>query len=108
MRRRQDFRHYREPSSGAHAWGNAEMIQMAHTHDLVAPNHHLSPFWRHFLQMLAVMTAGMILSAAALMSFVGLKTWDEVTTQYGAQALILMAVGMTVPMAAWMLYRGMG
>lgn len=38
----------------------------------------------------------------------GLQTWDEVTTQYGTQALIVMAVSMTVPMAFWMLYRGMG
>jgi hypothetical protein len=54
------------------------------------------------------MMGGMIVSAAVLLTFVGLKTWEEVTTQYGTQALIVMAVGMTVPMAAWMLYRGMG
>ena len=69
---------------------------------------HLSPFWRHFLQMLAVMVGGMIASGAVLLTFVGAKTWDEVTTQYPTQALMVMAVGMTVPMAAWMLYRGMG
>jgi hypothetical protein len=84
------------------------MVDMVDTHTLIAGKHHLSPFWRHFLQMLAVMIAGMIVSAAVLLSFVGLKTWDEVTTQYGTQALIMMAVGMTAPMAAWMLYRGMG
>ena len=81
---------------------------MTHTHTLLAGKHHLSLFWRHFLQMLAVMMGGMIVSAAVLLTVVGLKTWDEVTTQYGVQALIVMAVGMTVPMAAWMLYRGMG
>jgi hypothetical protein len=43
-----------------------------------------------------------------LLTIVGLKTWDEVTTQYGIQALLVMVVGMTLPMAAWMLYRGMG
>jgi hypothetical protein len=58
--------------------------------------------------MLAVMMVGMIVSAAVLLTFVGLKTWDEVTTQYGTQALMAMAVGMTVPMVAWMLHRGMG
>lgn len=81
---------------------------MAHTHTLSTGTHHLSPFWRHFLQMLGVMAVGMIASGAVLLSFVGLKTWDEVTTQYGTQALVVMAVGMTVPMAAWMLWRGMG
>ncbi|MFC4787036.1 hypothetical protein ACT8ZV_21350 [Nocardioides sp. MAHUQ-72] len=80
---------------------------MTRTHTLPA-GPHLSTFWRHFLQMLAVMMVGMIVSAAVLLSVVGLKTWDEVTTQYGTQALITMAVGMTVPMVLWMLYRGMG
>ena len=84
------------------------MIDMTHTHTLFTGRHHLSPFWRHFLQMLGVMMVGMIVSGAILLTFVGLKTWDEVTTQYGIQALIVMAVGMTVPMTAWMLYRGMG
>jgi hypothetical protein len=84
------------------------MVDMTHTHTLLAGKHHLSPFWRHFVQMLAVMMGGMIVSAAVLLTVVGLKTWEEVTTQYGTQALIVMAVGMTVPMAAWMLYRGMG
>jgi hypothetical protein len=88
--------------------GIAEMIEMAHTHTLPVGKRHLPPFWRHFLQMLAVMMVGMIVSAAILLTFVGLKTWDEVTTQYGTQALTAMAVGMTVPMVAWMLYRGMG
>jgi hypothetical protein len=88
--------------------GIAEMVDMTHTHTLLSGKHHLSPFWRHFLQMLAVMMGGMIVSAAVLLTIVGLKTWEEVTTQYGTQALIVMAVGMTVPMAAWMLYRGMG
>ncbi len=36
------------------------------------------------------------------------QTWDEVTTQYPTQALLRMAAGMSIPMAAWMLYRGMG
>jgi hypothetical protein len=81
---------------------------MTHAHTLTRGKHHLSPFWRHFLQMLAVMMVGMIVSAAILLTVVGLKTWEEVTTQYGAQALIVMAVGMTVPMTAWMLHRGMG
>ena len=42
------------------------------------------------------------------LSIVGAKTWDEVTTQYPTQALLAMAVGMTGPMVAWMVYRGMG
>src|SRR4029078_7814086 len=85
-----------------------EMIEMTHSHTLRVGKHHLSPFWRHVMQMLAVMMAGMFVGAAVLVTLVDAKTWDEVTTQYGIQALIVMAVGMTVPMTAWMLHRGMG
>jgi len=81
---------------------------MTHSHTLRVGKHHLSPFWRHVMQMLAVMMAGMFVGAAVLVTLVDAKTWDEVTTQYGTQALVVMAVGMTVPMTAWMLYRGMG
>jgi hypothetical protein len=70
--------------------------------------HRGSPFWRHFWQMLAAMAVGMIATGAVFVSVVGLKTWDEVTVQYPTQCLLAMAVGMTVPMAAWMLHRGMG
>lgn len=69
---------------------------------------HLPAFWRHFLQMLAAMAVGMIATGAIFLSVVGLKTWDQVTLQYPTQALLAMAAGMTIPMAAWMLYRGMG
>jgi len=69
---------------------------------------HVPPFWRHFLQMLAAMFVGMIGTGAIFLSIVGLKSWDAVTTQYPTQALLAMAVGMTAPMAAWMLYRRMG
>lgn len=69
---------------------------------------HVSPFWRHFWQMLGAMAVGMIVTGAIFLTAVGLKTWDEVTTQYPTQALLAMAVGMTAPMAAWMLRRGIG
>ena len=65
-------------------------------------------FWRHFFEMLAAMAVGMAVTVAIFLSIVGLKTWDEITSVYPTQALVAMAVGMTVPMVAWMLYRGMG
>ena len=68
----------------------------------------LSPFWRHFLQMFAAMVVGMIATGAIFLSVVGAKTWDEVTTEYPNQALLAMAAGMSIPMVAWMTYRGMG
>lgn len=69
---------------------------------------HVSPFWRHFLEMFTAMIVGMIATGAVFIAVVGLKTWDEVTTQYATQSLLAMAAGMTLPMVAWMLYRGMG
>ena len=69
---------------------------------------HLPSFWRHFLEMLAAMAAGMIAAGAIFLSVVGLKTWDQVLLQYPTQALLAMAAGMTIPMVAWMLFRGMG
>jgi hypothetical protein len=68
----------------------------------------VSPFWGHFLTMLGMMVTGMFVTGAVFLSVVGLKTWDEITFVYPTQALVAMAVGMTVPMVGWMLYRGMG
>src|SRR5437867_1215803 len=74
----------------------------------VGHKRRLSPFWRHFLEMLAAMAVGMVATGAIFLSIVGLKTWEEVTIQYPTQALLAMAAGMSIPMMAWMLYRGMG
>ena len=74
----------------------------------VGHKRHLSPFWRHLLEMLAAMAAGMLATGAIFVSVTGLKTWDQVTVQYPTQVLLAMAAGMSVPMVAWMLVRGMG
>jgi len=77
-------------------------------HPTATGRRRLSPFWRHFWQMLAAMGVGMVLTAAVFAVVVQAKSWDQVLTQYPTQALVAMAFGMTVPMAGWMLYRGMG
>lgn len=69
---------------------------------------HRSGFRRHFFQMLAAMAIGMIVTGAIFLVVTGATTWEQVTVDYPTQALLAMAAGMTVPMAAWMLYRGMG
>jgi hypothetical protein len=104
---------------------------MAHVHDLVEDSisdvdpvqeaspdlavppevrhrRRVPPFWRHFLQMFAAMAVGMFVTGFIFVSIVGLKSWGELTGRYPTQALLAMAVGMTVPMVAWMLFRGMG
>jgi hypothetical protein len=65
------------------------------------------PFRRHFVQMFGVMVAGMILSAGVFLTIIGM-TWDEATVEHPLASLLVIAAGMTVPMAVWMLHRGMG
>jgi len=66
-----------------------------------------TPFWRHFFEMFAVMIVGMVACAAIFVTIISL-TWDEATVQYPTASLLVIAAGMSVPMAAWMLHRGMG
>jgi hypothetical protein len=75
-----------------------------------APTHgaHLgSHFWRHFGEMFAVMMLGMIASAAVFLTIVQM-TWDEAIRERPTASLLVIAAGMSIPMAAWMVYRGMG
>jgi hypothetical protein len=78
-----------------------------HGSPIGAHSHDASHFWRHVLAMFGVMMAGMIASAAVFLTIVQL-TWDEATVSYPTASLLVIAAGMSVPMAAWMLYRGMG
>ena len=83
---------------------------MAHPHTLDEgrrQERHLSPFSRHFLQMLAVMMIGMVASAAIFLTIVGME-WEQATREYPTASLLVIAAGMSVPMTAWMLHRGMG
>ena len=57
--------------------------------------------------MFGVMVAGMIAAAAIFLTVVHM-TWDEATRQHPMASLVVIAAGMTVPMTAWMLHRGMG
>jgi len=57
--------------------------------------------------MLAVMVIGMVTSAAVFLTIIGM-TWEEATLRRPIASLLVIAAGMSVPMAAWMLHRGMG
>ena len=82
---------------------------MAHPHVFRHPSerHRLAPFWHHFWQMFGVMAIGMVASAGVYVTALGL-TWDEAVRQHPAASLVIIAAGMSIPMAAWMLHRGMG
>ncbi len=85
--------------------------QAASTAQRIAPEvrhkPHISHFWRHFLEMFAVMVVGMIAAVAIFLTIVQV-TWDEATVQYPVQSLLVVAAGMTVPMVAWMRLQGHG
>src|SRR6187200_2948489 len=73
-----------------------------------AHNAHLGRhFWRHFAEMFGIMVAGMIASAAIFLTIVQM-TWDEATKERPTASVLVIAAGMTIPMALWMLHRGMG
>lgn len=68
------------------------------------------PFVLHYLEMVAVMFAGMAvvgLPLAALLGLVGVDTgaWHD---DAPALSLLWMSLTMAVPMAAWMRWRGHG
>ncbi len=84
----------------------AHPVMEGHPHG--GEGRHVAPFWRHFLEMLAVMVAGMIAAGYIVVRAVGLTSWDAATFQYPTQCLLAMAVGMSVPMMVWMRLRGMG
>jgi hypothetical protein len=73
-------------------------------------NTRLAHFVRHYIEMVVAMFVGMFalgMPLAALLSAVGI---DVSTWQTDARELLLlgMAFTMSVPMAAWMRYRGHG
>jgi len=68
---------------------------------------HRSQFWPHFWEMFAVMVFGMVASAAIFLTIEGMD-WDQATLRHPITSLLVIAAGMSVPMAGWMLYRGMG
>ena len=67
-------------------------------------------FIRHYVEMVVVMFAGMAflgLPAGWALGAVG-SSWSDLTENAPALMLALMATTMTVPMVAWMRYRGHG
>ena len=68
----------------------------------------ISPFWQHFLEMFAAMWIGMVAGTALFLAITGQPSPRQAALLYPVQALVGMALSMTVPMVAWMLYRGHG
>jgi hypothetical protein len=58
--------------------------------------------------MLAMMLAGMFVTAYVFVAALGLGSWEATIVTYPTAALLVMAAGMSIPMAVWMLARRMG
>jgi hypothetical protein len=54
------------------------------------------------------MALGTIATGTIFASVIGLKAYEQVTVRYPTQILLAMAAGMSIPVVAWMLVRGMG
>lgn len=68
----------------------------------------ISPFWLHFLEMFAAMMIGMMAGRVVFLAVTGLSSTTQAGRLYPWQSVLSMALSMTVPMAAWMLFRGHG
>jgi hypothetical protein len=72
-----------------------------------------SPTWRfirHYAEMVAAMFLGMVVLGAPVGWALGAagSSWSELNSDAPALMLLGMAMTMTVPMVAWMRYRGHG
>jgi hypothetical protein len=67
-------------------------------------------FARHYLEMVVAMFAGMVALGMPLAAALGVIGVDVAAWRTDAQELLLLAMAftMSVPMAAWMRYRGHG
>jgi hypothetical protein len=72
-----------------------------------AANRH---FARHYVEMLVAMVLGMVVIGTPAILALGAAgmSMSEIHDDFPALMLIAMAVAMTVPMIAWMRYRGHG
>lgn len=68
----------------------------------------IPPFWQHFLEMFAAMMIGMMIGRPVFLAITGLSSTSEAGRLYPWQSVLSMALSMTVPMVAWMLFRGHG
>ena len=66
---------------------------------------HTMHFLRHLLEMALAMMVGMFAGAAVFVSALGI-TVDQAIQDHSVSFVIAMAFSMTIPMVAWMRYRG--
>ena len=72
---------------------------------VTGPRHSRWLFVRHVVEMVVAMTIGMFLGVGIFVAIIGVN-YPQSRQQYPTAALLVMAVSMTIPMVAWMRYRG--
>jgi hypothetical protein len=77
------------------------------THLMTSSTRH---FIRHYVEMLVAMFAGMVVLGAPALGALGAAGVSSAELRSDAPAMLLLGMGitMTVPMVAWMRYRGHG
>lgn len=68
----------------------------------------ISPFWLHFLEMVAAMWIGMAAGVPIFLAIMGLSSYSQGLRLHPVPSVSAMAISMALPMAAWMLFRGHG
>ena len=68
----------------------------------------ISSFWRHFLEIFAAMWIGMMAGKPVFLAITGVSSTAQAGRLYPWQSVLGMGLSMTVPMVAWMLFRGHG
>ncbi len=85
---------------------------MAHSSMRAAgKSHPVLNFVRHFVEMCLVMVVGMLAAGVVFWTIFGSAsglTFEETSLKAPVPLLLLVAIGMTVPMVAWMRLRGHG
>jgi len=76
----------------------------------LAKSHPIRNFLLHFLEMYLAMGIGMFAAAFAFAMIVSIwgMTWEAGRDRFPQLFLLAMTSGMTLPMAAWMRFRGHG
>lgn len=67
----------------------------------------LGRFLLHYLEMCIPMCIGFAVGDAVYLWAAGLLGYDEPFSEFPVLSVLVVTVSMTVPMTAWMLYRGM-
>ena len=98
----------RKKASQGAIYGFAPDVPIGGSHDALRMHTSLWQFTRHYLEMIVAMIAGMVvlgIPGEGVLRLLGSST-SELKADAPALVFLGMALTMTIPMVAWMRYRG--